>query len=128
MDEMLVETRRSIQDGEAAPSKPNLMSALIRSSDKVNLKDRLSDDEIKGNLFLFNMGGHDTTANTFVYAFALLALDRDCRNWLREELDQCIHDGELPSYEDIFPRLTRCQAVMVCHTKVASMHQQQALT
>lgn len=109
MDEMLVETR----NGEASPNVSNLMTALVGALDKVNLKDRLSDDEIKGSLFVFQMAGHDATANTLAYTFTLLSIDQECRECLRKELLQHIRGDEIPDYETIFPLLIRCQAIMV---------------
>ncbi|KAF2815923.1 cytochrome P450 [Mytilinidion resinicola] len=112
MDEMLNDERTAIENGEAAPAKPNLMSALIRSSaEERKPKDRLTDEEIKGNLFIFNIAGHDTTANTFAYAISLLALHQDCQSWLREELELHVHHSE-SNYEEVFPHLKRCQAIM----------------
>jgi cytochrome P450 len=115
MDEMLNDERQAIEKGEAASRKSNLLSAMIQSSaEERNPKARLTDEEIKGNLFIFNVAGHETTANTLAYAISLLALNQDCQTWLREELKQYTQGQEPRSYEEVFPRLKRCQAIMVC--------------
>jgi cytochrome P450 len=120
MDEMLNDERRAIVNGEISPKETNLMSALIRASaEERDAKHRLTDEEIKGNLFIFNVAGHETTANTFSYAISLLALHQDCQSWLREELDQYVL-GEASNYAEVFPHLVRCQAVMVSKNHLRS--------
>ncbi|ORY03138.1 cytochrome P450 [Clohesyomyces aquaticus] len=115
MDEMIAHERESMQKSGDV-SKPNLISTLIRTSDQS--KDggpnalKLSDDEIKGNLFIFNFAGHDTTANTLAYAFANMALHPEVQEWVAEELAEVLRDEEQPVYEDVYPRLKRAQAVM----------------
>lgn len=113
MDKMLNDEHYAIQTGDGTSTNTNLMSALIRSSaGERDPKYRLSDEEIKGNLFIFNIAGHETTANTLAYAISRLALYQECQNWLREELDLYVRD-ESQTYEEVFPLLKRCQAVMV---------------
>ncbi|KAI4108460.1 MAG: hypothetical protein L6R37_001064 [Teloschistes peruensis] len=105
----------------------NLMSALVRASDedaesKAGGQDSsklgLTDDEIFGNIFAYNLAGHETTANTVAFALCLLAAYPEYQDWVREEIRQVQADypppaaGEQQSYEQIFPRLQRCLAVM----------------
>jgi len=88
MRQMLEQERKSHARGERPPTA-NLMSSIIRASDdaktestdqdamKTNqapsLRANLTVDEIWGNLFIYNLAGHDTTASTLAYAIALLA-------------------------------------------------------
>lgn len=95
----------------------NLMSALVRSSESTG-RHSLSDQEIVGNLFVYNIAGHDTTANTLAYAITRLAADVETQEWVREELDAVLGTQEELEYEKVFPQLKRCLAVMVsksCH-------------
>jgi cytochrome P450 len=81
MSEMLKEERRLIAEGK--PSAGNLMTSLIRASEeqKGNEKNEngegrltgLSEEEIFGNIFVFNFAGHDTISHTLAYAIHLLA-------------------------------------------------------
>lgn len=118
MDEMLARERR-IMASDPGNAKPNLISTLIRTSDEakaegVNSSVRLTDDEIKGNVFVFNLAGHDTTANTLAYAIALLAVHPEVQDWVYEEVKSVFReDGEGLAYESVFPRLKRVMAVMV---------------
>lgn len=118
MDEMLANERR-VMAAKDSSSKPNLISMLIRTSDEAKAEGlgssvRLSDEEIKGNIFIFNLAGHDTTANTLAYAVALLAAHPEVQDWVFEEVDRvCSGEEEDLEYEKVFPKLKRVLAVMV---------------
>jgi cytochrome P450 len=125
MDEMLAGERKIMAENPGT-AKPNLVSTLIRTSDEAMASGekssvRLSDDEIKGNMFIFNLAGHDTTANTLAYAVALLAVYPEVQEWVLEEVEEAFKEngeGKLV-YEEVFPRMTRCMAVMVCCISLA---------
>ena len=118
MEEMLAKERAS---GGEQPAVPNLMSALVRASDEdAQSKERgqssklgLTDDEILGNIFAYNLAGHETTANTVAFALVLLAAFPGYQSWLREEIRSVNSDLQRDTYEKSFPRLQRCLAVMV---------------
>ncbi|KAL8727525.1 MAG: hypothetical protein Q9166_005996 [cf. Caloplaca sp. 2 TL-2023] len=117
MEEMLARERSSGAKGK--PETPNLMSALVRASDEdmqakesgQNSKLGLTDEEIFGNIFVYNLAGHETTANTVAYALVLLAAHPECQEWVREEIKQT-GDTANEDYDMTFPRLQRCLAVM----------------
>lgn len=103
----------------------NLMSALVQASkdaEKASLDGKvskslgLSDKEIFGNVFIYNLAGHETTANAISMALVLLAAHPHHQDWLGEEVRE-ICDPSLNSlsweYEKSFPELRRCLAVMV---------------
>ncbi|KAI4202142.1 MAG: hypothetical protein LQ350_002809 [Teloschistes chrysophthalmus] len=119
MAEMLASDRASTKY-----ERTNLMSALVRASDedadsKAGGQDSsklgLTDDEIFGNIFAYNLAGHETTANTVAFALCLLAAYPKYQEWVREEIRHVTASDEgkgEQSYEQIFPRLQRCLAVM----------------
>lgn len=80
----------------------------------------LTDIEIMGNMFIFAIAGHETTATTFRYALLLLALNQDVQNWVYEGVVEATKDA--PSeisdwdYETLFPKLVTPLCVMVCAT------------
>ncbi|KAF2478257.1 cytochrome P450 [Lindgomyces ingoldianus] len=116
MDEMIAHERDAMEKDQGL-SKPNLISTLIRTSDQskdegVNSTVRLTDEEIKGNIFIFNFAGHDTTANTLAYAISLLAVYPEIQEWVAEEVDQVLGKEDYPIYEEAYPKLKRVQAVM----------------
>ncbi|KAL5378613.1 hypothetical protein DPSP01_009024 [Paraphaeosphaeria sporulosa] len=110
-------SERKLLSEERGSLKHNLMSTLIRTSDQaktdgVQSAAKLSDDEIRGNIFIFNVAGHDTVANTLAYAFALLAIHPEVQTWVVEEIDQVTRDANTPEYERAYPHLKRVMAVM----------------
>ncbi len=117
MTEMVEEERRSMRNGEG--DKDNLMSVLVRAaeSSKADKKGRnsLTDDEIYGNLFIYSLAGHETTANTLAYAVALMATNKRVQDWIGEEISAVFgsdDDVDTRQYQTAFPKLRRCLALM----------------
>ncbi|KIW22481.1 uncharacterized protein PV07_12365 [Cladophialophora immunda] len=125
MSEMLAQEKTAFEQGDL--TRHNLMSALVRASEQSNETARsaqdppatttaagLSDEEVYGNLFIYNLAGHDTTAATLHFAITLLALYPEWQTWIAEEIDQ-VRKAD-PSgtwyYEETFPKLERCLALM----------------
>ena len=112
-----VKTEKSLQmDGKAGSG--NLVSNLVRASsetvDGSSLKP-LTESEILGNIFVYNFAGHDTTAISNAYGMLLLVSDPTVQDWVHEELKYYLKDADLKSisYTETFPKLKRCQAVLV---------------
>lgn len=112
------EMLRNERDSKVRAS--NLTSVLVRASDDERKTEDgrtnvvLSDEEIVGNMFIFNVAGHDTTANTMAFGFALLSVYPEVQDWLHEEITHTFGDKESPDYETMYPQLRRCLAVLVC--------------
>ena len=122
MMDMLNEERRLLDAGK--PGTGNLMSSLVRASEVEQMKNSktnandirgLTVSEILGNIFVINFAGHDTTANTLAYAILLLAAYPEVQDWVGQELEEILPDSssETWRYEQLFPRLKRCLAVLV---------------
>ena len=121
MEQLLENERTGIAKRES--SNTNLLSALIRASDEAKQTDGgrnanlgLSDEEIYGNVFIYNLAGHETTANTVATSVVLLAAYPECQKWLAEEINSVLNDKTAPleqKYDTVFPRLNRCLAIMV---------------
>ena len=76
-------------------NRNNIMSVMIKTSDQEKKESssnkprlHLSEEEIRGNLFLFTIAGFDTTANTMGYALTLLAIHPEWQDWVIEEIDR----------------------------------------
>ncbi|KAI1626444.1 cytochrome P450, family 5, subfamily A [Exophiala viscosa] len=131
MGEMLAREKMAFEQGDL--TRHNLMSALVRASmseqpppgsssnehsmkgpTKSTLTSGFTDDEVYGNLFIFNLAGHDTTAATLHFAITLLAADPRWQSWIAEEIDAVRNaDGTGTFYyEETFPKLTRVLALM----------------
>jgi cytochrome P450 len=115
--EMLENERERISNHK--PGESNLMTVLARANiqDAHHTALRLSDDEAYGNIFIYALGGHETTASALSYALVLLAANPECQDWLVEEINQVFgnnnESSKEPTYEELFPQLKRCLAVMV---------------
>lgn len=103
--------------------KYNLMTSLVRAS-QANIDQKknsytgshqegLTEEEIYGNIFVFNFAGHDATANSLALGISLLATRPDIQDWIADEINFVLagFDSEKVSYEVVFPRLKRCLAV-----------------
>jgi hypothetical protein len=117
MSEMVEEERAGVR--LKMEGNDNLMSVLLRASDvekEGKGRSGLSDEEIYGNLFVYNLAGHDTTANTLAYAITLLATDPKWQEWVGEEITAVFggkENVEDLEYTEAFPKLKRCMALMV---------------
>jgi cytochrome P450 len=123
MVEMVTKEKAAHARGDAAGA--NLMSSLVHASEEaeraggkgVQSKGGLTDDEIYGNLFIYNIAGHETTANILAYAVAFLACYPQWQEWLGEEIDRVLvpeaDTTEAEQYYRAFPQLKRCLALMV---------------
>ena len=123
MEEMLSHERAMA--GKREQGSDNLVGSLVRASEEAqkstdvndSLHLGLTDEEIFGNIFVFNLAGHETTANTLAFSLVLLAANPECQEWLAEEVHRVLGDDSAGSeswkYEDSFPKLQRCLAVMV---------------
>ena len=118
MDEIVAKERARQRTEET--KGPNLISSLINATDEAKTgagkpKSRLSNSELRGNIFIFTVGGLETTSVTLSYALALLAVYPDVQKWLMEELNEVVEnrlDGDM-EYATVFPRLKRTMAIMV---------------
>lgn len=132
MRDMLKSEREKLRSGESpaeegrkkVTGKENLMSVLIRNSEEGaegvegsktgKVGSVLSDDEVYGTLFIYNLAGHDTTAGALNYAVALMAARPKWQEWLAEEIDTVVKEDQSSlRYSTVFPKLHRCLALMV---------------
>lgn len=124
-----VQHERLLQAQENYEGRDTFYGALIRasSSNQADLdnvtttktrRTGLSDEEVYGNIYIFNTAGHDTTANTMLFALALLALQPQWQDWISEELNFHNINRHVDDYERIYPKLLRCQALMLETTRL----------
>ena len=122
MEEMLAHERSVAATHQHGPE--NLMGSLVRASEEASKTADANDpahlgltgEEIFGNIFTFNLAGHETTANTLGTSIVLLAAKPRYQDWLFEEMHEVFGTSTSPGdwqYERTFPKLQRCLAVMV---------------
>lgn len=152
----VAEFRRHLQDMVAAakartktgnavsiekPEQATLLSSLVAkaqeggsSGTSTEAANTLSDSEIYGNLFMFSFAGHETVAMTLSYAIYLFAAFPEWQEWVGEELDHVFKDHtniETLEYSELYPKLKRCNAVMVRippHLILLQLHVNNTLT
>ncbi|CUA72573.1 Cytochrome P450 3A31 [Rhizoctonia solani] len=89
----MIRARRELKEEqmqELIEDKYDLFNQLIYARDA---KDMLSDDELIGNVFIFLVAGHETTAHTFAIILALMALYPEVQEKLAKQVQEleCKH-------------------------------------
>ncbi|KAH7338266.1 614/534 cytochrome P450 [Rhizoctonia solani] len=107
----MIAARRELkqqQIQELLDRKYDLFNQLIYARD---VDDMLTEDELIGNVFLFLLGGHETSASTFAIILSLLALYPEVQNKLVKQLQQLEHEHGALNYGH-FHLLTYAMAVV----------------
>jgi len=91
--EMIAEHRQTLNDDS---DHHDLFSALLESSEQDNEGDKLTTPELIGDIFIFLVAGHETTAHSLAFALGLLALEQEEQEKLYQHIKEVIPDGEVP--------------------------------
>ncbi|KAL3482764.1 cytochrome P450 [Aspergillus germanicus] len=109
-----------IEKAETAKDEThNLLERLVRSrreeQEATNKRNPgLSDSEVLGNVYIFSIAGHETTATTLRFALVLLAIHDDVQETLSREILEVLGDRPGDSeYENTFPRLVTPLCIML---------------
>ncbi|OAP61380.1 hypothetical protein AYL99_03583 [Fonsecaea erecta] len=117
---------RAVTQGGGSSGNADIVSALVEADEAAKQEQKaavhgtgakqmyLSDSELLGNLYIFNLAGFETTANALTYTIPFLAANREIQDWVGEEVDTVLK-GRAPEhldYEEAFPQLVRCLALM----------------
>ncbi|RHZ53727.1 cytochrome P450 [Aspergillus thermomutatus] len=117
--------RELISTGKAektADSSQNLIQGLLLSRIKEGASGSskgtgLTDLEIIGNMYIFTIAGHETTATSLRFTLLLLALHQDVQDWLYENILEATHgepeDVAYWDYHRMFPKLIAPLCVML---------------
>lgn len=121
LNEMIIQEQENALEPTTGSSskRANLLESLMKASvdseaGETSTKYQLSPDDVRGNLYIFNFAGHETTANALCQAIPLLAAYPQWQDWIIEQID-CAAKTQSTEYEKIFPRLKRCLALMVSY-------------
>ncbi|KAI9752696.1 MAG: hypothetical protein M4579_005534 [Chaenotheca gracillima] len=124
-NEMIQQERNELSEKDS--NADNLLTAMVRTEVTQTVQDGsgldgkrtvswgLTDEEIKGNVFIFGFAGHDTTANTLSYCIFLLAANPEWQDWIAEETTRLVKafgPVETWDYEKVFPQLKRTLAAL----------------
>eukprot|EP00158_Paraphelidium_tribonemae_P007389 Partr_v1_DN28228_c2_g1_i2_m75690 putative cytochrome P450 len=101
MQEMVTESRRQFASGEVKETA-DLLNSLVQAGDSFDGagKSILDSSELFGDMFAFLLAGHETTAHTLTYTLGMLALHPDIQQRLFESVEEVLHGGRAPNYED----------------------------
>ncbi|KAM0310229.1 hypothetical protein ACHAO8_008329 [Botrytis cinerea] len=125
MTEMLNAEKHAISQGKTRSA--TFTNSLIRASKQQSqLSDHpasngtdsfqgLTEEEIYGNIFVYNFAGHDTTAIVLNWTLYLLAAHPEVQDWISEEINTII-TSDMPStwdFKEIYSKLNRCLAIML---------------
>ncbi|KAH6714519.1 cytochrome P450 [Leptodontidium sp. MPI-SDFR-AT-0119] len=95
--------------------KNDLLSNIINTS-AADKKQALSNEEIIGNIFIFIVAGHETTANTLQACLILLAIYPDVQKAVQAEIDSIWATkklGEDLVYKDDYPKMRLISALIL---------------
>ncbi|EXJ90460.1 hypothetical protein A1O1_03562 [Capronia coronata CBS 617.96] len=120
----IVAYNRATTQGGGGGKAADIVSALVEADEAAKREEKtaglgmgakpmyLSDEELLGNLYVFNLAGFETTANALTYTFPFLAANREVQDWAGQEVDAVLQGTDAPDYERVFPSLVRCLALM----------------
>ncbi|KAH8979832.1 cytochrome P450, partial [Lactarius akahatsu] len=96
----MVDARRSAETKE---ERHDLFSGLLDAApDNPDGSVAITEQELIGNMFIFLLAGHETTAHALCFTFALLALYPDEQEHLYQQIKGILIDiNGTPTYEDI---------------------------
>ena len=68
----------------------NLMTSLVRHSQSAtgSAETGLTEEEIYGNIFVYNFAGHDATAISLSFGVYLLATRPEFQDWIADEIKE----------------------------------------
>jgi cytochrome P450 len=119
MEEFVLNQMRASNKEGAKSQNKSLLEGMInaneaekRNADNVIAKQYLSESELYGNLFVFNLAGFETTASTMTFALSFLAAHIHIQEWVTEEVDQHYTNSVDRDYGTIYPKLVRCLATV----------------
>ncbi|KAH7905463.1 cytochrome P450 [Hygrophoropsis aurantiaca] len=115
LQQYLLEMINERRNAEKKEERHDLLNSLIVASENEGISGgdvKLSDSELIGNIFIFLVAGHETTAHSLCFAFAMLALYPEEQEALYQHIQSVLPDGKLPTYDDM-PLLTRSTAVFL---------------
>ncbi|KAI2780016.1 cytochrome P450 [Daldinia loculata] len=126
IDELVAEAQEKLLEDSTEAQRETLITAILRSNmaaenDKKHIesigRSTLTNEEIRGNAYIFLIAGYDTTANTTLFTMLVLIAHRDLQERLIEEIDtvyaQAAKEGRLNlSHAEDFPRFRYLVAFM----------------
>lgn len=93
----------------ALENKQDTIATELLAASKSS-KEKITKEQIRNEMIVLFMAGHETTANTLAWVWYLLSQSPEIEKKLHEELDSVLGDS-LPSYDDV-PKLVYTRAIL----------------
>ncbi|PSN70574.1 cytochrome P450 [Corynespora cassiicola Philippines] len=108
---MLAMFKEQAESAQGEKAQGNLITSLVRASVEDQL---ITQDEVIGNIFVFNFAGHDTTSHSLAFTLMLLAAHPEVQSWMAEEIRYIVGDDDVLEIDySIFPKFVRTLAVLL---------------
>ena len=128
MEEAVLRQMQQHKSAKARTGTTSLLEAMVNANEaeKQQLQkptarpSYLTESELYGNLFVFNLAGYETTASSMTFALPYLAANPDMQDWVIQEVDAHYRNDKTRTYDEIYPKLVRCQALMYETIRLAS--------
>ncbi|TCD69149.1 Ubiquitin fusion degradation protein 4 [Steccherinum ochraceum] len=101
LEKYMVEMIESRKGAVTKEQRYDLFSSLLNANDGNADGIKLADRELLGNIFVFLIAGHETTAHTLCFALGLLALFPDEQDKVYEEILKVIPGDKNPTFQDL---------------------------
>ncbi|KAN0127113.1 cytochrome P450 monooxygenase [Lactarius tabidus] len=103
LKQYMVEMVNARRNAETKGEHHDLFSGLLDASDNdLDGAAAITEEELIGNMSVFLLAGHETTAYTLCFTFALLALYPDEQERLYQQIKSIMADLDgMPTYEDM---------------------------
>ncbi|KAI3598533.1 cytochrome p450 [Moniliophthora roreri] len=115
----MIQTRRASKETDGYGH--DLFSSLLAANESDQGGPSLTNRELMGNVFIFLVAGHETTAHTLCFTFALLALYPEEQDILYEHIKSVLGDRRVPTYEEM-PLFTQSMAYVVLPPYLSHYH------
>ncbi|KZT05609.1 cytochrome P450 [Laetiporus sulphureus 93-53] len=113
LERYMIEMIRARKTQEKKEERYDLFSSLLDANeDESDGTIKLSDSELMGNIFIYLIAGHETTAHTLAYTFIMLALHQEEQETLYQHIQSVVPEDVIPSYEEM-GKLTYPMAVFL---------------
>ncbi|KAH9953726.1 614/534 cytochrome P450 [Lactifluus volemus] len=113
LKQYMLEMANDRRNGDMKEERYDLFSGLLNASqEEPESGPAINDQELMGNMFIFIIAGHETTAHALCFTFALLALYPDEQERLYQHIKGVLSSlNRMPTYEDM-SRFTHSLAVL----------------
>ncbi|QRV87424.1 cytochrome P450 family protein [Ceratobasidium sp. AG-Ba] len=96
---------RNSEEKGSAPDEKDIITLMLRANEKARPEDKISEEEMVGQINTLIFAGHDTTSGTIACVLQMLAENPKVQAELREELTHCSTDEPDYATLEAFPLL-----------------------